>query len=143
LLKYARATIPLPAREAASEWIDDGAMRMSAALAYYAVLSLAPQLIIGISIAGLVFSKETAQGQIAQQIQSLAGERTAEAVQALVKSAGERTTASAFATVVGVAFILFGASGVFGEAKTCQQPESQYLPPNKWWEFSDVEAARE
>ena len=47
--------LPQLLKEAASEWIEDGAMRLSASLAYYAIFSLAPLLVIVISIAGVVF----------------------------------------------------------------------------------------
>ena len=102
--------------EAASESIEDKAMRLSAALAYYAIFSLAPLVIIVISIAGLIFGEEAARGQIAEQIRQLAGDRAAEAIQSLVQSASGKT-ASVFATLLGLVALLFGASGVFGELK--------------------------
>ena len=67
--------LPQLLKEAASEWIEDGAMRLSSSLAYYAIFSLVPSLIIVMSIAGLVFGEEAARGQIAQQISALAGAR--------------------------------------------------------------------
>ena len=52
-------------REAAFDWVDDGAMRLSSSLAYYALFSLAPLLVIVVSIAGMVFGAEAARGQLA------------------------------------------------------------------------------
>ena len=52
--------LPQLLKEAASEWIEDEAMRLSSSLAYYAIFSLAPLLVIVISIAGLVFGEEAA-----------------------------------------------------------------------------------
>ena len=49
-------------KEAASDWIDDNAPRLSAALAYYAVFSLAPLLVITVAVAGLAFGQEAARG---------------------------------------------------------------------------------
>ena len=51
-------------KSAASSWIDDYAPSMGAALAYYTVFSIAPLLLIVISIAGLVFGEEAARGEI-------------------------------------------------------------------------------
>jgi membrane protein len=55
-------------KETASDWMEDQAPTLGAALAYYTVFSLAPLLIIAIAIAGLVFGQEAAQGQIFDQL---------------------------------------------------------------------------
>jgi membrane protein len=91
-------------------------MRLSAALAYYSIFSLAPLLIIVLAIAGLMFGAAAARGHVADQMRQLAGERAAEAIQALVLGTS-RTSASFFATLVWAVVLLFGASGVFGELK--------------------------
>ncbi|MEI6350021.1 MAG: YihY/virulence factor BrkB family protein [Verrucomicrobiota bacterium] len=103
-------------KEAASEWVGDNAPRLSAALAYYAIFSLAPLVIITISIAGLVFGEEAARGQISEQIKGLAGEQAGNAIQSVVKSTDHKG-ASIFAASAGLIVLLFGASGVFGELK--------------------------
>jgi membrane protein len=51
-------------KRTASDWMEDQAPTLGAALAYYTVFSLAPLLLIAIAIAGLVFGREAAQGQI-------------------------------------------------------------------------------
>ncbi len=104
-------------KEAASDWIDDGAMRLSSSLAYYAVFSLAPLLMILVSIAGMVFGEEAARGQLAQQIATLMGVGAGEAIQAAVQSSASHQTTGALATVIGSAVLLFGASTVFAELK--------------------------
>ncbi len=100
---------------AAAGWSQDNALRLSAALAYYAVFSLAPLLMIAISVASLVFGEAAARGQIAGQIRQLAGDRAAEAIQGLVLSTRHK---SLFATTLGLVILLFGASGAFGELKS-------------------------
>ena len=104
-------------KEAASDWVDDGAMRLSSSLAYYALFSLAPLLVIVVSIAGMVFGEEAARGQLAQHIALLAGQGTGEAIQAAVKSSASHQTTGVFATIIGSAVMLFGASTVFAELK--------------------------
>lgn len=96
------------------EWNKDQAPQLGAALAYYAVFSLAPLLVIAVSIAGLVFSHEAATGQVVGQIQGLVSQDAAVAIQEIIENANKPQT-GVFATIVGVGMLLFGASGVFGE----------------------------
>ena len=74
-------------KEAGSDWIEDQAPTLGAALAYYTVFSLAPLLIITIGIAGLVFGPEAAEGQIFEQLRGLLGEAGAKSMQDLVENA--------------------------------------------------------
>jgi membrane protein len=102
------------ARDAISAWIDDYGQSMGAALAYYAIFSIAPLLLIVISIAGLVFGADAARGEILQQLTGLMGNDAAHAVEGLIESASEPTT-SAAAAVVGVVMLIIGSTTVFGE----------------------------
>jgi membrane protein len=101
-----------------SEWMEDQAPTLGAALAYYTVFSLAPLLIIAISIAGLVFGQEAAQGQIFDQLRSLLGDESGRAVQVMVQNASAQPATGLVATLVGFVTLLFGASGVFGQLQT-------------------------
>src|SRR4026207_935393 len=60
-------------KAAASSWVDDYAQSMGAALAYYTMLSIAPFLLIVISLAGMIFGVEAARGEIASQLQGVMG----------------------------------------------------------------------
>ncbi len=113
---HPRNLIPL-LKDAASDWVDDGAMRLSSSLAYYAIFSLAPLLVIVISMAGLVFGEQAARGQLSHEIASLAGKGAGDAIQAAVQSSAARKSASMLATVISTALLLFGASTVFAELK--------------------------
>jgi membrane protein len=101
-------------KKSASEWMSDNAMRLSAALSYYSVFSIAPLLLIAIGLAGFVFGAEAAQGKVTQQLGQFIGQEAGEAVQTMVKSASK---SSGKATAVGVVVLLFGASTVFGQLK--------------------------
>ncbi len=101
-------------RQTLSDWLDDDASRLAAALAFYTALSLAPLLVIVISIAGLAFGDEAARGQIVGQIDGLVGPDGAAAVQTILASARDPAS-GVVATIVGVVVLLVGASGVFGE----------------------------
>ncbi|MBA2539277.1 MAG: YihY/virulence factor BrkB family protein [Deltaproteobacteria bacterium] len=101
-------------KETVSDWVDDKAARLAAALAFYTLLSLAPLLIIAVSVAGLVFGEEAARGEVATQLQGLLGAQAAEAIQSVLANA-KSPASGIVGTIVGVAVLLFGASGVFGE----------------------------
>jgi membrane protein len=100
------------------EWLEDQAPTLGAALAYYTVFSLAPLLIIAISIAGSVLGKEAAQGQIFEELRGLLGTESGKAVQDIVQSTSADPSTSLLASVVGFVTLLFGASGVFGQLQT-------------------------
>ncbi len=97
-------------------WLEDRALRFSAALAYYSVFALAPLIIIAISVAGLIFGEEAARGQIYQQLDWLLGAKGAAEIQTLIQASSD-TSKSLIATAVGVLTLLVGASGVFGQLK--------------------------
>ena len=105
-------------RKAASAWMEDQAPTLGATLAYYTVFSLAPLLIIAISIAGLAFGREAAQGQIFIQLRDLLGDAGGKAIQNMVQNANARPTTGLVATLIGFLTLLFGASGVFGQLQT-------------------------
>ncbi len=88
----------------------DKAPRLGAALAYYTIFSIAPLLLIAITVAGLIFAD--AQQQVVAQVQVLVGEKGAEAISAMIKAA-QKPAQSAFATLFGFATLIFGAAGGF------------------------------
>ena len=101
-------------RAAAVGWVDDRAATMGAAIAYYAVFSLGPLLILVIAVAGLVYGKQAAEGALFEEIAALVGQESAGAVQALLRSASS-TSSGIVATVIGVSFLIVAATGVFEE----------------------------
>ena len=99
---------------AGEAWIDDYAPSMGAALSYYTVFSLAPLLLIVISIAGLVFGQDAARGEIFGQLSELMGADTAKAVEGILASLNKPANGIT-GTTIGVALLLIGATSVFGE----------------------------
>lgn len=100
--------------DAATSWVNDNAPRLSAALAFYTILSVAPLLVIMTAIAGAVFGEHAASGQLVDQLRGILGESGAEVVKSVIEKS-DRPTAGTFASVIGIVTLLFGASGVFGE----------------------------
>ncbi|BAY69023.1 YihY/virulence factor BrkB family protein [Anabaena sp. FACHB-709] len=101
-------------QEAFQEWNDDKASRLAAALAYYTVFSIAPLLIIVIAIAGAVFGEEAARGEIVQQIQGLVGRDGAEFIETAIQNV-DRPKTGTIASLISIALLLLGATGVFIE----------------------------
>jgi membrane protein len=102
--------------ESFNDWLEDRALRFSAALAYYSIFAMAPLVIIAISVAGLIFGQEAARGQIYQQIEWLLGPKGATEIQSLIQASSDPNK-SIIATAIGVVTLLIGASGVFGQLK--------------------------
>lgn len=101
-------------RQTAQSWLDDYAPSMGAALAYYTLFSLAPLLLIVISVVGLIFGEDAARGEMTFQLRSLMGDAGASAVQDLLASVRKPVEGS-FATAVGLLLLLVGATTVFAE----------------------------
>jgi membrane protein len=124
-------------RKATNAWMDDHAQSMGAALSYYTVFSLAPLLLIAISVAGLVFGRDAAQGAVVDQLQGLIGQGGAQAVQDLLKNVS-KPSEGVIATVTGVVVLVIGATSVFGELqddldRIWQVPTRQKV--SGWWIF--------
>lgn len=105
------------ARDAVSAWSRDYAPSMGAALSYYTIFSIAPLLLIVISIAGMVYGEEAARGAVFYQVRELMGDGAAVALQGLLASA-RRPAEGIVAALIGLALLIVGASSVFGELQS-------------------------
>lgn len=94
-----------------SEWSDDKGGRLGAALSYYTVFSLAPLLLVVVSIAGLVFGQRAAEGSLFGQLSGLIGPDAAQLIQAAVAKA-HQTKGGVLGTIIGIVVLLAGATGV-------------------------------
>ena len=101
-------------KETFSEWSEDKASRLAAALAYYVAFSLGPILVIAIAVVGLFYDKTSAQQQIITQIGRMAGPNAGELVNSMLNAAREMGS-NWLAAVLGLVALVFGATGVFGE----------------------------
>jgi membrane protein len=101
-------------RQTATEFLDDDALRLSAALSYYAAFSLAPLLLIAIAVAGWVLGDEAVRGQVDDHLRGSLGSAGATALQDMIAHA-RKPEKNMVASALGVAMLLFGAGGVFGQ----------------------------
>src|SRR5262245_10200790 len=104
-------------QKAAIAWVDDSASSMGAAIAYYTVFSIAPLLIIVISIAGFVWQREAVEGEILAQLTDLIGSDGAAAIKGLIKSASAPGR-GIVGTIIGVAILFVGATTVVAELQS-------------------------
>ncbi len=111
------------------KWNQDHASTLAAALAYYAVFSIGPLLLILVSMAGLVFGQKAAEGQLVGQIQGSVGPQTADTVQNLLKAA-YHPRAGIIGTIIGVVTLIFGAAGFFGQLQSSLNMIWEAKPPS-------------
>lgn len=95
-----------------AEWQADSCFQLAAALSYYSVFSLAPIIVVVISVAGYFFGREAVTGEMYEQIRELIGPDGASAIQKMVESAYLQDR-GLFPTVVGLLTLLFSATIAF------------------------------
>ncbi|WP_263484823.1 MULTISPECIES: YihY/virulence factor BrkB family protein [unclassified Mesorhizobium] len=98
-------------------FIGDSAFSHGAAMAFFAVTSLGPILLLVVAVAGLVFGQDAARNAVAGQLTGLMGSQSANVIQSALQSASNPSS-GAIATIVGLVTLLLTASGVFGEMQT-------------------------
>ena len=104
-------------KDAGTQFMDDQGMKLSAALSYYTIFSLAPMLLVMISVLSIFFGRDAIQGQIFDQINELVGNEAAAQLQDILKNAS-LSDKSGVAAAVGIGTLLIGATGVFAEIQS-------------------------
>ena len=96
-----------------SEFGEDNVLRLSAALAYYAIFSIGPLLAIVVGVAGLAFGNDSVREQIHHSLKGMLGENSAKTIDSMMAARSHAT--SLITTIIGIVALLFGAAGVFGQ----------------------------
>jgi membrane protein len=99
-------------RAAILAWVDDGATRMAAALAYYAIVSMAPLLIIVAGVTEFFLGKHTARGELSRRLDVLVGPGPAKAINEILDNI-QLTSSNGLFAGINFAVFLFGAFWVF------------------------------
>ena len=135
ILKLARR-IYFPLCRAVQQWLDADGLRMSAAMSFYGILSLAPLLVLMVAVLGWWLDRAYIETSLVTQISSVIGAQGAEVVKQAIASAqapSEGLTASLIAFVL----LLTGATGVFAELQDAFErlwrEGSGLAPAHKWW----------
>lgn len=105
-------------QETFKEWQQDKASRLAAALAYYTVFSISPLLVIAIAIAGMFFGQDMAQEQTLQQLEELIGSNGTKPIIIALDNMLSNITQPEIrgnASLISIAVLLIGASGIFAQ----------------------------
>jgi membrane protein len=101
-------------KAAFSGFMNDMALKYSASLSYYTIFSLAPLLLLVISLAGIFLGKDAIQGKVFSEINGLVGNDAAKQIQDMIKHL-EMSGKSTVSVIIGVVTLIIGATTVFGE----------------------------
>ena len=99
--------------ETFNHWLENKAQRLGAALAYYAAFSFAPLLVLLVTVANFVYKEDTL-ARVQSQIALMAGNNAAEALVATIRGV-QNTGGGVVATILSIATLLLGATGMFGQ----------------------------
>jgi membrane protein len=102
--------------KAYDEWSHDRAARIGAALAYYALFSIAPLLVIMITIAGAVYGEAAAEGRIVSAISGQIGPDAAAGVERFIQDVNN-TGSRLFSTLVTSVILIYGATNLFSQLR--------------------------
>jgi membrane protein len=103
-------------KQTLSDWFSHRCMSKGAALAFYALFSLAPILVLVIALAGAFFGREAATGEIVRQFGALVGRDGAEAVEVAIASA-DQSGDGLVASMIALGTLLVGSTTAFAELK--------------------------
>jgi membrane protein len=122
-------------RGTTDNWLEDQASSISAALAFYCAFSLAPLLIIIVTIAGWVVGDQVAYSYLGSQVTLLFGKQSAELILQAMQSAQSRD--GAWATLLSVLMLVIGASTVFAALESALQQVwgGRAAQPRSWRAF--------
>ena len=134
-LKLARR-IYVPLWQAVQQWLDADGLRMSAAMSFYGILSLAPLLVLMVAVLGWWLDRAYIETSLVSQFSSVIGKQGAEVVKQAIASAQAPSEGIA-ASLIAFVLLLSGATGVFAELQDAFErlwrQGSGQTPTQKWW----------
>lgn len=133
------AWLPAPLRpiyRAVTLWIEADGLRMSAAMAFYGILSMAPLLVIVVAVLGWWLDRSVVEGRLVAQIAALVGPRGAELVRTALASA-QAPTQGVAASLLALVLLVVGATGVLAELQAAFERlwhvGGPKAPAQPWW----------
>ena len=145
LLRRGRVLIrPIqPLIDAFQLWLAADGLRMSAAMSFYGILSLAPLLLLLVGLLGWWVDRSYVETNLLGQVQAVIGERGAQVVKAALESA-QKPSEGSLASLIGFVLLLSGATGVFVELQSALEKLWQMgmkdLPVQRaaWWRMATL-----
>jgi membrane protein len=105
-----------PLKHAAFEWQGHNVSRMAAAIAYYGIFSLAPMLVLMVSLAGTWFGKDATEGLIVDRLSKTLGEDAARFIQSMLAGLYQ-SGGTAVATVLAVLLLFWSSTRLVGATR--------------------------
>ncbi|MGV8805411.1 MAG: YihY/virulence factor BrkB family protein [Polaromonas sp.] len=125
-----------PLWRAVNQWIAADGLRMSAAMSFYGILSLAPLLVLLVAVMGWWVDRSYIESSLVAQIRAVIGDSGAQVVQQALTSA-QQPSEGITASLLAFALLLSGATGVFAELQDAFErlwrQGSGEAPKQKWW----------
>ncbi|PRP66195.1 YihY/virulence factor BrkB family protein [Nonlabens agnitus] len=133
--KFSFKHLPKLLWESAKQWNQDDVWQLSASIAYYAILSLPGLLIILISLVGLIWDQDIATGRLTSDLSALIGWDAAEYINEMLKATEKDN--GLVASLVGLATLLFGATGLFYQLQMSLNKiwRLKINPKTPWWKI--------
>ncbi|HEX7367590.1 MAG TPA: YihY/virulence factor BrkB family protein [Pelobium sp.] len=120
-------------KETFSAFMDDKGLKLSASLAYYTIFSLAPMLIVLLSVGGIFYGQDALQGKVFSQLNDFIGIDAAAQIQSTLQKL-QLSGKSTVAAVTGIITLIIGASGIFVEIQdSINQIWRVKAVPKKGW----------
>lgn len=114
-------------------FLDDNALKMSASLAYYTIFAIAPLLLVIVSLAGIIYGQDAAQGKIFAELNKFVGSGAANQIQEIIKNIS-KSQDTVFAIIAGSITLFIGTTGVFIEIQdSINQIWRVKAKPKKGW----------
>ncbi|WP_117882335.1 YihY/virulence factor BrkB family protein [Aureibaculum luteum] len=110
--KFKIADLPSLLVKTYKAWDAENPFRLSAVVAYYAILSMPGLLVIIVNVIGSIWGQDIVQGELTNEISSALGRDAASAIESMIAETQEGDK-NLISTIIGVGTLLFGASGVF------------------------------
>src|SRR5690606_4742447 len=116
-----------------STFMDNRGLKLSASLAYYTLFSMAPLLLLVISLAGAFFGREAIEGSVFAELNGLIGNEAAAQIQQIIKNM-ELSGSTTLSLVIGAVSLIIGATTVFGDIQdSVNKIWSVKAKPEKGW----------
>lgn len=110
--KFRIQHLPSMLKETFKTWNSHNPWRLGAVVAYYAVLSLPALLVIIINTVGAIWGNDIVEGKLTDEIAGAVGQETAESIRTMIANT-QGGNKSVISTIIGIATLIFGATGVF------------------------------
>lgn len=116
-------------------WVHHRHTDNAAALAFYALISLPPLLLIGVTVAGLILGEKAAHGELEKQLAAVLGGELARTIESIVEGARIAPRSQPLAFVVAMVTLAYAGSHVLSQLRKTLNVVNEAAPadPSRPW----------